>query len=96
MQEQGGKGDGILPGGRGRSTIFVDTSTVCHSFFLPPHILLFSILSISPSFLLFHIPPNPNRKKGHQRIAKSSKTGEAIKTKETRTDVLADLPKHSR
>jgi hypothetical protein len=30
-QEQGGKGDGILPGGRGRSTIFVDTSTVCPS-----------------------------------------------------------------
>lgn len=27
-QTQKGKGDGILPGGRGRSTIFVDTSTV--------------------------------------------------------------------
>jgi 3-hydroxyisobutyrate dehydrogenase-like beta-hydroxyacid dehydrogenase len=27
-QDQQGKGDGILPGGRGRSTIFIDTSTI--------------------------------------------------------------------
>lgn len=35
-QEQGGKGDGILPGGKGRSTIFVDTSTVSHYTFFSP------------------------------------------------------------
>jgi hypothetical protein len=27
-QDQDGKGDGIVPGGKGRSTIFIDTSTV--------------------------------------------------------------------
>jgi 3-hydroxyisobutyrate dehydrogenase-like beta-hydroxyacid dehydrogenase len=27
-QDQQGKGDGILPGGRGHSTIFIDTSTI--------------------------------------------------------------------
>ncbi|GFZ43010.1 hypothetical protein JCM24511_00728 [Saitozyma sp. JCM 24511] len=28
QEDQQGKGDGILPGGRGRSTIFIDTSTI--------------------------------------------------------------------
>ena len=28
QEGQGGKGDGIVPGGKGRSTIFIDTSTV--------------------------------------------------------------------
>lgn len=28
QESQEGKGDGIRPGGRGRTTIFVDTSTV--------------------------------------------------------------------
>lgn len=28
QENQGGKGDGIVPGGRGRTTIFIDTSTI--------------------------------------------------------------------
>jgi hypothetical protein len=39
-QDQGGKGDGIVPGGRGRSTIFVDTSTVS----LAPIVSVFHLL----------------------------------------------------
>jgi hypothetical protein len=41
-QDQGGKGDGIVPGGRGRSTIFVDTSTVS----LAPNVSVFHLLHI--------------------------------------------------
>jgi hypothetical protein len=57
QQEQGGKGDGILPGGRGRSTIFVDTSTVRLSASFPYP----SILPTSVSIFPYISPPQSRR-----------------------------------
>jgi hypothetical protein len=78
VQNQNDKGDGILPGGQGRTTIFVDTSTVSvplrsllaiqtpPSFLRPPNTLLCISLRSVLTYRSTRQPPVNSNVKPHQ------------------------------